>query len=34
MEYSDDGGMIVQFWHVDRSLNEGADALANAALDA
>lgn len=34
MEFGDDGGMYVQFWHVDRSVNEGADALANAALDA
>lgn len=34
MEYSDDGGIVVQFWHVDRSMNEAADALANTALDA
>lgn len=34
MEYGDDGGIQVQFWHVGRSVNREADALANAALDA
>ncbi|EME77467.1 uncharacterized protein MYCFIDRAFT_212709 [Pseudocercospora fijiensis CIRAD86] len=34
MEYSDDGGICVEFWHVSRDMNSEADALANAALDA
>jgi ribonuclease HI len=34
MEYEDDGGIRVQFWHVPRERNQEADALANAALDA
>jgi ribonuclease HI len=33
MEYGDDGGIRVQFWHIDRSMNREADALANAVLD-
>jgi ribonuclease HI len=34
MEYGDDGGIHVQFWHVPREKNQEADALANEALDA
>jgi ribonuclease HI len=33
MEYSDDGGREVQFWHVPRERNSEADQLANKALD-
>ncbi|KAL1633068.1 hypothetical protein SLS56_003139 [Neofusicoccum ribis] len=33
MEYGDDGGIEVQFWHVPREMNREADALAKAALD-
>ncbi|KAL1639173.1 hypothetical protein SLS58_008141 [Diplodia intermedia] len=33
MEYGDDGGIEVQFWHIPRELNRAADSLANAALD-
>lgn len=33
MEFGDDGGIGVQFWHIERSMNKEADALANAALD-
>jgi len=33
MEYSDDGGREVQFWHIPRELNREADALANRAFD-
>jgi ribonuclease HI len=33
MEFGDDGGIDVQFWHIDRSKNREADALANAVLD-
>ncbi|KKY20717.1 hypothetical protein UCDDS831_g04493 [Diplodia seriata] len=33
MEYGDDGGIEVQFWHIPRELNHAADSLANAALD-
>ncbi|KAF2704177.1 ribonuclease H-like protein [Pleomassaria siparia CBS 279.74] len=33
MEYSDEGGIYVQLWHIPRSMNVEADALANAALD-
>lgn len=33
MEFGDDGGIEVQFWHVGRERNAEADALANAALD-
>jgi ribonuclease HI len=33
MEYSDEGGREVQFWHVPREMNREADALANEALD-
>ncbi|GME24180.1 Ribonuclease H1 [Neofusicoccum parvum] len=32
MEYGDDGGIEVQFWHVPREMNREADALANTAL--
>jgi ribonuclease HI len=34
MEYGDDGGIVVQFWHIERSMNENADSLANGALNA
>jgi ribonuclease HI len=34
MEYGDDGGIVVQFWHIERSVNENADSLANGALNA
>ncbi|KAI3336982.1 ribonuclease H-like protein [Xylariaceae sp. AK1471] len=34
MEYGDDGGIVVQFWHMPREKNQEADALANRALDA
>ncbi|KAL1626146.1 hypothetical protein SLS54_002980 [Diplodia seriata] len=33
MEYGDDGGIELQFWHIPRELNRAADSLANAALD-
>ena len=33
MEYSDDGGREVQFWHIPREMNREADALANRALE-
>lgn len=33
MEYGDDGGVGVNFWHVPREKNVEADALANQALD-
>jgi ribonuclease HI len=32
MEYSDAGGIEVQFWHVGREMNREADALANKAF--
>jgi ribonuclease HI len=33
MEYSDDGGICVEFWRVSREKNREADALANQALE-
>jgi ribonuclease HI len=33
MEYSDEGGREVQFWHISRERNSEADQLANKALD-
>ncbi|KAF1923067.1 ribonuclease H-like protein, partial [Didymella exigua CBS 183.55] len=30
MEYGDDGGIVVQFWRIERSMSSAADALANA----
>ncbi|KAK7726418.1 hypothetical protein SLS57_003505 [Botryosphaeria dothidea] len=30
MEYGDDGGIEIQFWHIPREMNREADALANA----
>ncbi|KAK0609277.1 Ribonuclease H [Lasiodiplodia hormozganensis] len=32
MEYGDDGGLEIQFWHIPRDVNKEADALAGAAL--
>ncbi|KAF3042561.1 hypothetical protein E8E11_007105 [Didymella keratinophila] len=34
MEHDNNQPMYIQFWHVDRSMIEDANALANAALDA
>jgi hypothetical protein len=34
MDYSDDGGIVVQSWHIERSINENADSLANGVLSA
>ena len=33
MEYGDDGGLDIKFWHVPRERNMGADMLANQALN-
>jgi ribonuclease HI len=33
MNYSDQGGRHVQFWHIPRDMNREADLLANRALD-